>query len=1293
MGLTVATYVYVIAFVAASLLITLRPLPRGSSLLITFRRLPGGHSISLPSPRLLLPVLFVLAAGFVLGGFLGSAQLQVYLERILRFLRDLHLLAPALIQDLLLVPIRWIETAAGSMGLPATLALTLLFLWTYVLVRWGVFAVFGLGMVLVWLFGWFKRLFFRLFFRKELPRLRHFPASLPPPAGFLEPSVKWFVFLLVLGLAALPYAWGKPPLDAFFASLFWAGVWAAILEIRPWLREAEADQDHFKGLDLDAQKVDPIEDLFYEYQRRHPDQILLAWREPARSASDSSPMDPPTEPQQKTAESRFRSFSLTDDHVKRLLEAWYHFRGGGDLAFKETLGGLHFILLAELLHLSVEKGTSVFILCPDGTSEEVRRALFSHFRPSLLTYALRSAVYGEPLGADVCPDVLICPAERLGKLLDDPVFEPFCSQMSLLVALGLDRINRARLRYQMLRISQLRQGLRIQMFFHTETYGSAEPGMKEIAPLHNLKECSLIPDVSAERFLLVWDSRRTLGPEFKKRYLPQYDGHVDAPLLLCWLPWDRDFPITYLDPQGRRDQDLVERIPKTVATHFSGQRARPRTWMKLSETSLGYTEPENKVAIAEDLFNLAEAVYRNYNFDSKGKVLVCVAGGNYLLRDFIAELFHAQSEGGAYRLADKSLLPRVPLARGGLMDLARSLRSVFSSSTGLTRAEVKHFFDRFPFKSLLHELGIDPSPEGLTRLFTHAFGDSVEIEEKWIEKECRYTCRPAAFKDPKPLRLIESVQAHDTEGEIDKVRGGVPPSDYGLCLAKGLYVQLDGRFYQIEKVDPERGLVRIKHEENDRNKRFRYFFNRIYRVEKKIWFEGEPDDVTQGNLPLRLVHWHANVFRSTTGYLMVPESLRPLDEEADGDQRECAHHKLDPPVSFALRWCNVLEIEITAKGLDGKNGSMEKAAFTLCALLQDSLFSIFPGTCDRVAVVSPQADLGRESEFSSCHSVALPLLMYPKYEGNSGDAAKSDALTIYVIEDGEEDLGVVRSLKDDYGAVFKVVFDYLQWAAQQEQGALYHGFGAKHLHEVFDYSSVATLLKGMFPGWNPPRTAKRPEIRVPPAPEAQRYGTGKACDFCADPMGGPHHRFPDGRQYCDRCAQTVVKTEAESKKLLERVARKMESRYHIELKIDFPVEMVEPDRMAEILGEAFIPTDDFDLRTVGLVHTANRKSRMCVEAGAPRIALIGTFAHELTHIWQDAVEAGSDDREIREGQARYIEIDFIRANDGERLADRLEEQAKIGKDIYSRGWRKVQGACNYSPWTVFRCFEQMLKQW
>jgi hypothetical protein len=104
--------------------------------------------------------------------------------------------------------------------------------------------------------------------------------------------------------------------------------------------------------------------------------------------------------------------------------------------------------------------------------------------------------------------------------------------------------------------------------------------------------------------------------------------------------------------------------------------------------------------------------------------------------------------------------------------------------------------------------------------------DSVELEEKWIEKERRYTCRLAAFKGPRPLTLIESVQTHDTGGEIDNLKGLAPSSDYGLCLAKGLYVQIDGGFYQVEKVDPEQGLVRIKHEENDRNKRFRYFFDR-----------------------------------------------------------------------------------------------------------------------------------------------------------------------------------------------------------------------------------------------------------------------------------------------------------------------------------------------------------------------------------------------------------------------------------------------------------------------------------
>jgi hypothetical protein len=64
--------------------------------------------------------------------------------------------------------------------------------------------------------------------------------------------------------------------------------------------------------------------------------------------------------------------------------------------------------------------------------------------------------------------------------------------------------------------------------------------------------------------------------------------------------------------------------------------------------------------------------------------------------------------------------------------------------------------------------------------------------------------------------------------------------------------------------------------------------------------------------------------------------------------------------------------------------------------------------------------------------------------------------------------------------------------------------------------------------------------------------------------------------------------------------------------------MVEPDRMAEILGEAFIPTDDFDPRTVGLVVKRNGKRRMVIEEGAPRISLMATFAHGLSHPFQRA---------------------------------------------------------------------------
>ena len=89
--------------------------------------------------------------------------------------------------------------------------------------------------------------------------------------------------------------------------------------------------------------------------------------------------------------------------------------------------------------------------------------------------------------------------------------------------------------------------------------------------------------------------------------------------------------------------------------------------------------------------------------------------------------------------------------------------------------------------------------------------------------------------------------------------------------------------------------------------------------------------------------------------------------------------------------------------------------------------------------------------------------------------------------------------------------------------------------------------------------------------------------------------------------------------------------------------------------------------------------------------MLATTAHELTHIWQyDVTGNNLLDRELAEGQARYIEIDFVRENDGLELAGMLEENARVGDDIYARGWRQVSGTCCFDPRDVFRCFEDML---
>ncbi|MFZ7111973.1 MAG: hypothetical protein ACOWYE_09850 [Desulfatiglandales bacterium] len=1272
-----AVYGYIIAFLLASILITFRPLPKGRGLLFTLL-------------RLILPLALVLGAGFFVGIILLKLDVSAYAAQFGSTLRSWQGQMPAFLAFLLTLPISWLDILAGQSGLWATLAFILLFMWIYVFVRLGFFGLFGILILVSLAIYLVKWLYCLLLSRPRPRRLKSYPVVLPESAGFLIPSVNLATLLLAVFLAALPYASKRPEIETFLAVLFWGGVWIAILEIRSWLWGShDKGSRRVSGEDVSALEIERLEELYYEYQRRHPDQILLAWDEPPReAASRESPFKESTDPSDEAAEAYFRSTCSSGGQVDRLMASLRHFIKGGDLLFTDTLSGLHYLLISYFIRMTVERGGSAFILCPTGTDEEVIAALQSRLPTAFFRYALRVAVFGkDQVGADFQPDVLICPENRFDGLMEGPLFENILGSCSLFIALGVEKMSLSSLRYRLIRFRLPFPKSQIQFLFQSEVPGDAESSVRELIPARNILEDRLNPGGTVRRLLLLWRSRGKSEAEFKQYYLKGYGASVDLPLLLCWLPFDRDFSVTYYDPDQRFDEDLFERLKNHVSFHFSGHRAHPEDWMQLERSAFGYTHSGKIVVVAEDVNNLAAAVYRSYNFDSGSIALVCLASHNYLLRDFMVACFHGQASHSTYRLSDELLQPRVPRACGGLTDLAKSLRSCLSSPRGLSGDEITCFLQAFPFKGLLDDLKISPSPDGMQRLFEEAFGEECLITVQRIQDETRYIC---------PAPGTGAQEALTLKNTLDQVMGTVSAGDIGLRMAEDTYIILGQKFHRISKIGPSSGDVMVDHQDDDSYKRFRYFFDRTYQINEFKWQEDDPIDETRGGLQFKIAHWHVHFTRTTRGYIEVAEGLRPLDQNTPEAYRHLIHRNFQNPLSYSKRWRNLLEMRIHSVRATGKTDDLGRIAFTLCALLQDTIFSLTPRVADKVAVMSPQ------SAFSQMQGTApgeardsLSALIYPKIEPANLKEGKEgpQELVLYILEDADEDLGVIRTLKDDYEKILKVVYDYLVWASGQEESDLYHTFGAQTLHPDFDYPSVKAYLEQGFAGRIPPATAKRPPIEVPPALVPEKV-QGKFCDFCARPLPGDYEKIRDGRLICKRCSPSAVRNLDEFRRIFNKVIRQMERRYRITLPHDFDTRFVSPEEIAALQGETFVPTDGFDPRAVGLAMREGKKRTMLLENNAPRIATVATLAHELTHIWQFTQKGHEKtDQEILEGQARYIEIDFSRAHGGRRLADMLESQARTGTDIYARGWRKVVGMCSYTPNHVFRCFEETFRQW
>ncbi len=186
------------------------------------------------------------------------------------------------------------------------------------------------------------------------------------------------------------------------------------------------------------------------------------------------------------------------------------------------------------------------------------------------------------------------------------------------------------------------------------------------------------------------------------------------------------------------------------------------------------------------------------------------------------------------------------------------------------------------------------------------------------------------------------------------------------------------------------------------------------------------------------------------------------------------------------------------------------------------------------------------------------------------------------------------------------------------------------------------------------------------------------CSYCGiEIVGVEYYRLPDGRMRCTTCSGSIVKTKAEVEEICRRVIMNLENFFGATIDVPISIEVVDERKLKKKLGLPLGTIDNQSMLILGAAVNKKNKFKIVLENGAPRISLIATFAHELTHIWQ---YVNWDNRKefkkcsnkkrllIYEGMAKWVEIQYLYLVGETNVAKREEYITRNRRDEYGVGF-------------------------
>lgn len=192
-------------------------------------------------------------------------------------------------------------------------------------------------------------------------------------------------------------------------------------------------------------------------------------------------------------------------------------------------------------------------------------------------------------------------------------------------------------------------------------------------------------------------------------------------------------------------------------------------------------------------------------------------------------------------------------------------------------------------------------------------------------------------------------------------------------------------------------------------------------------------------------------------------------------------------------------------------------------------------------------------------------------------------------------------------------------------------------------------------------------------------GEVPTCDFCMrfithDLYDGSVN-YSDGRTLCRVCHKSAVKKLDEARRLMREVARHLQ-RFGIDVDIDqVQLHMTGLKKMQLLVhkhSHGLRGFTDYQEEKNIIGMTRRRQVDVYVLYGSPRVEMMATLAHELTHVWQFFNGWLAADPALAEGSCNYAAYLTLRKVGGKEAEFIMQRMIDDDNAVYGEGFRRVK---------------------